>query len=412
MKKIDVLVTGADQRQGLAVIRALGSKGLSVFAAGLEPNSLGFFSRYTKGFCQYPSSLTDKKEFVAAILKAIKEYNIPFVFPVVESTVIALDEFRHEFEGLTRLALPPSESLHLALDKKETLRLATELNIPVPKSCYANSMEEALYFAEEVGYPVVMKPRAQSSFVRVKGNFKFKVTYARSREDLEKQLQPFDQERIYPILQEYCPGIKVDQGLFYVGGELLGLYQYKGIREYPLTGGVTALHMSVPIDSELQEWTLRLLKAMKWDGVAMVEYKVDESTGKKVLMEVNGRFWAPLSAANKLGLNFPYALYRYMKDGTKEKMTSNYPLEVKNRYLRGDLSALMDYWQGRTLGYLNPLPGKGRALWNLLKDFQPKVQSDIMDLQDPYPGIREGMSLIKQYGKQILAFYLGKMFTR
>jgi hypothetical protein len=72
----------------------------------------------------------------------------------------------------------------------------------------------------------------------------------------------------------------------------------------------------------------------------------------------------------------------------------------------------MDYWQGRTLGYLNPLPGKGRALWNLLKDFQPKVQSDIMDLQDPYPGIREGMSLIKQYGKQILAFYLGKMFTR
>src|SRR3990172_874092 len=104
---MEVLVTGADQRQGLAVIRALGSKGLKIFAAGLEPNSLGFFSRYTKGFCQYPSPLTDKKGCVATILKAVREYHIPFVFPAVESTVIALDEFRDEFEGLTRLALPP-----------------------------------------------------------------------------------------------------------------------------------------------------------------------------------------------------------------------------------------------------------------------------------------------------------------
>jgi predicted ATP-grasp superfamily ATP-dependent carboligase len=390
---MDVLVTGADQRQGLAAIRALGSRRLRVFAAGLESHSLGFFSRYTAGFCQYPSPYTDKEGFIATILQVVKTYQIPVVIPVVESTVITLDEFRGEFEGITQLALPSSESLLLALDKKETLDLAQNLCIPIPKSCFADSMEEALSFADDIGYPIVMKPRAQASFSKVRGNFPFKVTYARNRQDCIEQLHPYSREGIYPILQQYCPGVKVNQGLFYAGNELLGLYQYKGVREYPLSGGVTSLHLSVPIESELREWTLRLIKAMAWEGVAMVEYKVNEVTGQKVLMEVNGRFWAPLSAANKLGLNFPYALYRYVKDGVKERLPEDYPLGIRNRYLRGDLVALMKHWLGHSQNYLAPMPGKGRALWDFLRDFRPGVQGDVWDWRDRYPGLRELGSL-------------------
>ncbi len=409
MRKIDVLVTGADQRQGLAVIRALGCKGLRIFAAGLESNSIGFFSRYTHGFCKYPSPSTDKRDFIYTILKVVKKHHIPFVFPVVESTVIALDEFRSEFKDLTQLALPPRESLHLALDKKKTLALARELSIPAPESYFASSLNEALAFAERVGYPVVVKPRAMLSFKKVRGNFKFKVIYVRDSEELKKLLQPCVHEGIYPILQEYCPGIKVNQGLLYVGSQCLGLYQYKGIREYPLTGGVTSLHMSVPIDPELQGWTLSLLEAMKWDGVAMVEYKVNESSGRKVLMEVNGRFWAPQSAASKLGLNFPYALFQYMKDGVKEQMAGDYPLGKRNRYLRGDLSALVDHWQGRSPDYMINLPGKGRILWDFLKDFQAGVQGDVLDLKDPSPGLHELLLLLKQYGRQVPAYYIKKI---
>lgn len=203
---MDVLITGADQRQGLAVIRALGSKGLRVFAAGLEPNSLGFFSRYTAGFCQYPSPLTDKRRFVSTIVEAVSQYSIPVVFPVVESTVIALDEFRSELGGQTKLALPSTDSLLQALDKKETLTLAATLDIPIPKSCFPHSLDEALTFAENVGYPIAMKPRAYRSYRRVSGGASFKVAYARDSKDLVKELQPFYQENTYPILQEYCAG--------------------------------------------------------------------------------------------------------------------------------------------------------------------------------------------------------------
>jgi predicted ATP-grasp superfamily ATP-dependent carboligase len=406
---MDVLVTGADQRQGLAVIRTLGSKGLKVFAAGLEPKSLGFFSRYAAGFCQYPSPLSDKMRFVSTILEAVRQYSIPVVLPVVESTVIALDEYRSEFEGKAKLALPSSDSLLRALDKKETLTLAKTLDIPIPRSCFPASLDDALSFADNVGYPIAMKPRAHRSYIRVNGGASFKVAYARNSEELVKELRPFCQKNNYPILQEYCPGVKVNQGILYAGGETLGIYQYKGVREYPLTGGVTSVHMSVPIDPELKQWTVRLLEAMAWDGVAAVEYKVNQVTGKKVLMEVNGRFWAPLSAANKLGLNFPYALFRYISDGRKEKLPSDYPIGKRNRYIRGDIVALVNHWLGHTPDFLNPLPSKTKALWNFLSDFRPGVQFDVLDLRDPNPGFRELMSLFYVYsGARKILRYLSR----
>jgi len=407
---MDVLVTGADQRQGLAVIRALGRKGLEIFATGQERNSVGFFSRYTKELCQYPSPFADKNGFVDTILQVVKKHRIPVVFPTVESTVIALDEFREEFEGLTRLAIAPREPLHIALDKKQTLTLAKELGVPIPRTCFANSLEEALAFAEGIGYPVVMKPRAHPCFDRVIERFEFKVTYAKDREDLIKRLQPFAQKGIYPVLQEYCPGVKVQLGVLFVEDELLGLYQYKGVREYPLTGGVTCLHLTVPVDPDLLGWSLRLLRAMKWEGLAGVEYRVDERTGKKVLMEVNGRLLSTIAGATMLGLNFPYAFYRYVRDGVKEKIPANYPLGKRNRYLAGDLWALMKHWQGDNPDYLDALPRKAKALWNFLRDFGPGVQSEMLDLQDPYPAVVELFSLTREYFRLICRFSFRNIF--
>ena len=106
---MDVLVTGADRRQGLAVIRALGSRGLSVLAAGPDRRSLGFFSRYTRASCWYPDPLANKHDFVEMIRTAVERHHVSFVFPVAEETVIVLDEFRAEFAGpvsYTHLTLP------------------------------------------------------------------------------------------------------------------------------------------------------------------------------------------------------------------------------------------------------------------------------------------------------------------
>lgn len=109
MAQFDVLVTAADQRQGLVVTRALGSMGLRVFAVGAEPNSLGFYSRYTAGHSVCPSPLKDEAGFVEGLLKILEENQVAVLLPAVESTVIAVDAARSRFEALTRVALPPSD---------------------------------------------------------------------------------------------------------------------------------------------------------------------------------------------------------------------------------------------------------------------------------------------------------------
>lgn len=411
MREIAALVTGADQRQGLAVIRALGWKGVSVCAAGAEPDSLGFYSRYAAARCQYPSAMEDKRGFVDAVLAAVREHRIRVVLPAVESTVIALDEFREEVESVCRVALPPRAALHAALDKKETLALAARLGIPIGKSFYPADRSEALAFADATGYPVVMKPRALASFGKG-GGPKFKVAYARDRAELGRQLDALSPDGRFPILQEYCRGVKIDLGFFFAEGEMRGIYQYKGVREYPLTGGVTSLHLSMALDPQLAEWTRSLLSAMGYSGAGMIEFRVDEVAEQKVLMELNPRFWAPQSGANQLGLNFPYAVYRHTLEGSREPIPAEYAVGVRNRYLRGDLIALWQLWQKQAVDYLDPLPGRGRALLDVLAGFSPVVQSDVMDWGDAWPGVREWFDLVNHYGREVAGYYLRKLAGR
>jgi predicted ATP-grasp superfamily ATP-dependent carboligase len=411
---VDVLVTGAEGRDGLAVIRALGSKGLNIFAAGAYPWSLGFYSRYVRGSCCYPSLMVedpDKQGFVSAIRDAVKRHRIPWIFPVSEASVVALDEARGEFEGLARIALPPSRALRAALDKHATHDLAVSLDIPVPRTCLPGSLEEAFCFASELGYPIVMKPRGPREG-RLTGGLGFKVRYARSREDLGVGLRGLAARAEFPILQEYCSGLSVAQSGVFANGEILGLYQHRRAREYPLTGGVASVVVSESIDPRIREWTQRLMRALQWDGAAQVEYRVDRATGRTLLLEVNGRWWAPLSASNKLGLNFPYALYRYLEEGYRQPLSPEYPVGVRARYLRGDLFALQSYFDGSTVEFLTPLPSKRAVVWAMLKDFSPLVKSDVWDWADPYPALRELVSMARTYAGVIARWLLRRIPRR
>jgi len=65
--QFDVLVTDAEVRQGLAVIRSLGRRGLRVFATGASPRSLGFSSRCAVATGVYPSPAEGTREFALAI---------------------------------------------------------------------------------------------------------------------------------------------------------------------------------------------------------------------------------------------------------------------------------------------------------------------------------------------------------
>lgn len=396
---MDVLVTGADERQGLAVIRALGSRGLSVVAAGRNRRSLGAWSRHADAAVYYPSPVSEKAGFVRAIREAVERYDVRVVMPVVESTVVALDEARDQLEPLARVALPDTETLAYALDKKRTYDLAESIGVPIPRTICPESYDEAATFLREVGLPVIVKPRAYGSYGGVPGDgFNFKIKYLRDWSTFETEMRSFERQGSFPLLQEYCSGICVPQGVMCDRGKVVGLYQHSRGRDYPLTGGVASVVISDRPDSVLRDWTERMVAALDWHGVAQFEYRVDAATGRTVLFEINGRFWAPISAAIQLGLNFPYSLYTLFSDGFAAPLPQEYPEGKRYRYLRGDLIALEQYLAGETGEQVVPLPGKGRVFWEMLRDFRPQVGSDYFTLSDPLPSLVESTRLIGRYG--------------
>lgn len=133
--------------------------------------------------------------------------------------------------------------------------------------------------AGEFNYPVVIKPRMKVFWKDGKA-IMMKVTsinYAYNNEDLLikykslmsklKSIVPSD----FFLIQEYVQGVGYGvEVLMDDSSNLVVLFMHKRLREYPVTGGASALRVSV-WDRRLAGYPMKLLRAMNWNGVAMVE---------------------------------------------------------------------------------------------------------------------------------------------
>jgi len=79
------------------------------------------------------------------------------------------------------------------------------------------------------------------------------------------------------------------------------------LHSFPNSGGPSTDRISIEMP-ELVDMSERLLKFLKWQGVAMVEWKIDPDTNIPYLLEINPRFWGSLELAIRSGVDFPRIL--------------------------------------------------------------------------------------------------------
>ncbi|RLF09286.1 MAG: hypothetical protein DRJ69_04945 [Thermoprotei archaeon] len=287
-----------------------------------------------------PSLRKDKEKFQKAILRIVTRLPIELVIPVNEETCLALAECKEELEEYCFVAVPELEILLKSVDKGLSIRIAEEIGVPCPKTFFLEDVDDIKEVSEEVSYPAVIKPRRKVIWVG-KGFITMKVNpenYVRSPSELVRKYRalvaryPFLSPDLLPLVQEFVPG----QGygaeflLSYRDGTLKAVFAHKRLREYPITGGVSTLRIGIKAPS-LLELGLKLLRAMNWRGVAMVEFKVGPD-GVPRLMEVNGRFWGSLPLAIASGVDFPFLLYLDIM-GHDFKPVLNYRAGVMRRWL-------------------------------------------------------------------------------
>ncbi len=384
-----VLVTDAGRGTAISIIRSLGRRGFYVVAADSRARSPGFYSRYTSERLRYPPPQAAPRRAVETLREAAWNLHVDLVLPETEAVVLPLSGARAEFAGICDLALPEPQALARASDKLVTLELARELRVPTPRTALAATAAEALEAAPALGWPVVLKPRAS----RVNRNGRtidaYEVGYAGDAEGLAEQMERFE-GRCEVLLQEYSPGEAHGVELLLHRGRPLAAFQHRRLREVPITGGASSFRESVALDPDLYDHSVRLLAALEWTGLAMVEFKVGADGPK--LMEINGRIWGSLPLAVKSGMDFPARLAELYLSGPPENgpaPDTSYEVGVRSRNL--DLEVL---WiasalrRKRRFPFLPP-PRRRDAVAAGLRLLSPADGFDVLSRHDPRPGLAE-----------------------
>lgn len=379
-----VLVLDGNQNQAVASVRSLARAGHTVFAGESAAWSKAGWSRACSGSLRYAAPHGQVDEFVQAIATFVRVRPGTLVLPMTEATTLPISLHRDALISAgARLVLPDHIDVLRAFDKDETTRLAASLGVAAPKTVRVNSRDQARDAAQSAVYPVVLKPRA-SEEISAGGNVRTagRPRYAANAGQLESAYQDISQRSSAVLVQEFVEGEGTGYFALMRDGELRAEFAHRRIRDVHPTGSGSAVRVSVEPDPEIRRSSLAILKALRWHGVAMVEFR-KKSDGPAVFMEVNGRFWHSLALACYAGVDFPALLARMAENGDVE-LNSSYRTGVRCRWLLGDCRHLIEVWKGPPAGYPGRYPGRLRTLFQVMTPVLGTYH-DLFQWRDPLP---------------------------
>jgi predicted ATP-grasp superfamily ATP-dependent carboligase len=151
------------------------------------------------------------------------------------------------------------------------------------------------------------------------------------------------------------------------------------------------VRVSVRPDARIREAGLAILRALKWHGVAMVEFR-QRADGTPVFLEVNGRFWNSLPLAVYAGADFPALLARMAEHGDVEPQV-DYREGLRCRWLLGDFRHLIEVMRGVPAGYPGTYPSRLATLINFTLPVRGTFH-DNFTLRDPLPELGDWLDFL------------------
>ena len=390
--KRKVLVLGHDSRSFLSVVRSLGRAGIQVDVAWHQPDSAAVRSRYIASAHDIPPFRMDDDLWKTRMIELVTREKFDLVIPCHDSCLVPLQQHRADLEPNGRFYLISDAAFAVFFDKFRTSELAQALGIAVPREMRVNNLEDLERAMNRFEYPVVLKPRG--SFNPGNPASRHEVRKVYGKEELRQAFHALAGAE--PLaLQENVLGRGVGVELLMRSGEVLLAFQHVRLHEPPRGGGAS-YRMSTPLTPELLNASVRLLNALDYTGVAMVEFKVDPKTGRWALMEVNARFWGSLPLAVAAGADFPLALFQMLVEGRTE-FKNNYRVGVCCRHWESDAEWLLANLRADgTDPTLTTRPLSGLITETVKNLILLRERSDTLTLDDPKPAWHELSKLVRR----------------
>ena len=374
-----VLVLGAAPRISLSIARSLNRGGIPVDIASLQPEDPAIRSRAVRQFHRLPPPQDDPAAFSAALLGLVREQPFDLILPASDPALAALAGLYDVLSPLLHVGCPPPSTVERVLNKSLTLQIAQRCGLRVPFTRSISSAAELDSISPQLRFPVVVKPERKGSASAGR------VFYFSSLADLSSALRSRGWGNV--LLQEYCPGAGVGVEILIHNGECVASFQHRRLKEAPASGGVAVVAVSESVSPQLLESSMALLRALEWEGVAMVEFRVDSATGSSVLMEVNGRFWGSVSLPILAGIDFPL-YYWQLLHGEKPCVPPRYAVGLRWRWSPGCVERIQSLLSrgGREV---TPRRSKLMDLLSALADFSPVTKEALWSWRDPAPFFAE-----------------------
>lgn len=383
-----VLVTDGTERAALAVVRSLGRAGHPVHVVSPRGRSLAGASRWCRSERALPSPLHEPAAFRRGLREVVEREGIGVVLAISEPSLLAILEEGDVLPPGVHFPFPDLERFLRVTDKERVLREARTLGIATPGQVVLDAPSAALP-ADLPPYPLVIKPaRSVSGEAGVRG--KWGVVHVADRSELERSLEVLPAEAYPLLLQQRVGGDGIGVFLLLWNGEVRAVSGHRRLREKPPSGGVSVYREAVVPPPGLLERSVALLQAFSWEGVAMVEYKMDAAGEIPYLMEINGRFWGSLQLAVDAGVDFPRILVDLAMGGNPAPPPPLRP-GIRSRWWMGEVDHLLARLRRSDAElHLPPgSPGRLRTLGSFLTHRPSVDRSEVLRLSDPAPGLRE-----------------------
>lgn len=319
------LVFGEDTRAFLAIIRSLGRRGWEVHAVAADLSSPALKSRYLGAAHRLTAYSASPEAWLGELRGLIEDHRIDLVIPCTDDNLLLLHAHRGDLGGV-RLALPNEAAMGVFFDKGETRRLATRLGIPVAKGRDLAPGDTPGRLVEEIGLPLVLKPRTTFALGQVLA--KNSVAIIRSRDALGEALGGDDR---FGLVEAFYQGEGVGLSVLADRGAILQAFQHRRIEEASLSGGSSS-RISEPVDPAMLAAVAALARETALHGPGMFEFRRDRRNGAWVLLEVNPRLWGSLPLALAAGADFPALLCDLYLAGTTAPSV-DYPTGIVRRAL-------------------------------------------------------------------------------
>ncbi|MBT9099112.1 ATP-grasp domain-containing protein [Methylovulum psychrotolerans] len=394
-----VLVLDADMIACLSIVRSLAHHGIICdIAASTGLATLSQYSRYAGQLFRHPNPLSDADGFVDFIAGHLQRHTYDLVIPVTERSLIPLAHSTKMQPWVDILAIAPRDSLNKVLDKEQTMALAQQCGVAIPLSQAVDSVADIQRLLPGLSFPVVLKPGR--SIPNADSRQQLSVAYAFNATEL-LELGAALLSHCQVLVQSYSPGIGTGIELLADHGEIVYAFQHQRLHEVPLTGGGSSFRKSILVDPDLLAAAARLIKALNWHGVAMVEFKWQPDTGAYTLMEINGRFWGSLPLACAAGADFPWLLYQLWVDGQRPA-TQTYRPAIYCRKLASDIYWYEQVFRRSEEPRLFAYPSTGQLLKDALWALHPSRHAfDVQQWRDPLPGLMDIVQIAQAYYQRV-----------